>query len=162
MRRLYLYLSIILSAMLVLAACDKNSPTESQESTERSMTIKVNGKDWSANSAVIGTYSNNLLTITGQRNPGGSISEQIQIVIYNISGTGSFQLSFLPNTGRYTYADSPSNIITYLTMDNNAGIVNITSLDAKGAKGTFNFTAKNTLDQSDLKNLTEGTFEVTF
>jgi len=162
MRRSFLYLSIILSILFVAAACNKNSPTEAETTTDGTMTVKVGGTDWSANTGVVGTYSNNILTVTGQRNPGGSVSEQIQIIISNITATGSFKLSLFTNTGRYTYADSPTNISTYMTMDTNAGTVEITSLDAGGATGTFSFSGKNTEDQTDVKNLTEGSFEVVF
>ncbi len=162
MRGLPFYFLLILTLLMISVSCNNSSPTETESTTEGTMTVKLNGADWSANTAVIGTYSNNVLTVTGQRNPGGTQSEQIQIVLYNISATGSYKLSLSPSTGRYTYGDSPTNIITYMTMDNDAGTINVTALDANGAKGTFSFKAKNMQDQNDVKDLTEGSFEVVF
>ena len=165
MRRLFMNLVLILGVFVLLTACSKkdDNPTESESNPAGGkMTAKINGTDWSAKTSVVGVYTNNILTVTGQNNPGGTSSEQMQIVITNITKTGEYTLSIFGNTGRFTVATSPTDITTYLTMDQVAGTVNVTSLDSKGAKGTFSFTAKNSNDQNDVKEITNGSFEVTF
>ncbi len=167
MKKFTVFSLVFLLLFALLVGCSKdnnddNNPTGPGTTTGGSMTAKVNGADWNANTAVVATYSNNVLTVTGQANPGGTQSEQIQIVIQGITATGTFTLTMIGNTGRMTKATSTTNIVTYVTMDNNAGSVTITELTSSSVKGTFHFTAKNVNNPSDVLTIENGSFSATF
>ncbi len=157
-----LSLAALIISIMVFAGCsDKSDDGTSSANTEGGkVTAKIDGKSWSA-SEVVAIRNGNILTLTGQAFPGGTGSEQLQITLSNITGPGDFVLSFIGNTGRFT-TGSASSITNYLTLDQNAGTVKVTSIDDKGAKGTFSFTAKNPDNQAEVKKITEGSFDVIF
>lgn len=149
-------------SVFILAQCSKKSDDNgtNPDTAGGSVTAKIDGKSWSA-SEVVATRNGNILTVTGQAFPGGTGSEQLQIIITNITAAGDFTLSFIGNTGRFSMGDA-SNITTYLTLDQNAGTAKVTKIDDKGAKGTFSFNAKNANNQAEVKKVTEGSFDVVF
>ena len=155
----------LLFLLFLIMGCSKkenSSPTSPNTTTAGTMTAKVNGADWNANTGVVGTYENNIFTVTGQASPGGTQSEQIQIIVQGITAPGTFALSMFGNTGRMSVATSQTNITTYLTLDNNAGTVTVTELSANSAKGTFSFTAKNANNPGEVKTIENGSFSVTY
>ena len=161
MLRNLIILTLLLSGF-ILSNCSKNSDDNGTNTSSEggTVTATVDGKSWSA-SEVVATRSGNILTITGQAFPGGTGSEQLQIILSNITTSGDFILSFLGNTGRFSTGDA-SKITNYLTMDQNAGTVKVSSIDDKGAKGTFSFTVKNANNQTEVKKITNGSFDVIF
>ncbi len=148
---------------LLLGACSKSSTTEPEDdnNSNGAMTASLNGSNWSTDE-VVAIFSNGILSITGQAFPGGTRSEQIQLNLQGVSAAGTFQLTFTGNSGRVSLATSPTDIRTYLTLDANSGVVEVTELTATSVTGTFTMTVKNANDPTDVINVTNGSFSGTF
>jgi len=152
--------------MVMFTSCDKkddDNPDDgnnNQNSATGMMTCKVDGVDWTASLAVVGsmTESAQIATATGS----DSNAKQCQITLTGFTGTGDYDLGGTltnPNTGRWTAGLNPED--TYTTqLGQGTGKVTVTEATATGFKGTFYFTAKN-MSGAEV-SITDGTFEVTY
>jgi hypothetical protein len=159
-------LVLIMTIGVVMVSCKKDDDDDDNNGNsgttpntgQGTMTLKVDGVDWSATLAVQATNSNGVLTVAGS----DSNAQQCQVTIMNASGTGTYQLGGTPtnpNSGRWTKGTGQND--TYTTMLGiGSGTVTITELTANSVKGTFEFTAKNT-PQEEV-SITDGSFSATF
>lgn len=129
---------------------------------------KVDGSNFSGmQGTVMAQLTNNgngqVLAVTG----GTMESENLQMIIQNFDGEGTYNLNFL-NIGTYSYLPDPSNpdpntIVLYTTVGDGLsdnGTISISSFDGNTVKGTFSFTGYNIDDESDTVDVTEGQFNV--
>jgi hypothetical protein len=145
-------LFMLLSIGLVLTACKKDEDEEEANGNNTpapgtaSMTLKVDGADWSASLAVVATNSSGVFSVTGS----DSNAKQCGISVMNVSGPGTYELGGSltnPNMGRWTASTDPSD--TYVTsLGQGSGQLVLTSLSDTHAEGTFEFTAKNKEQQT--------------
>jgi len=162
MKTLGKFLLISLLGVVILSGCSKNDDDDNNQNnnnpTTGALNCKVDGNDWTASLAVVASNSGGLVTITGS----DSNSKQCQVAIYNVSGTGTYQIGGRmtnPNTGRWTEGLGQND--TYMTqLGLGSGTVEITELTATGVKGTFSFTAKN--GEGTEVSLTIGSSNATF
>jgi len=133
---------------------EENNDNPNNNNPVGSMSLKVDGTSWTASLAVVATNSGGLVTVTGS----DSNAHQAQVTIYNVSGTGTYQLGGSmtnPNMGRWTAGVNPEQ--TYTTsLGLGSGTVEITELTDTNVAGTFSFTAKNS--NGDEVSITEGSF----
>jgi len=156
-------LVMILSIGLVISSCKKDDDDNSSNSgsnnntSQGSMSLKINGTDWSATLAVQATNVNGVLSIAGS----DANARQCQVTVINPNGAGTYDLGGSQtnsNSGRWTQGTGTND--TYTTMLGlGAGSVTITELTATSVKGTFEFTAKNTALEE--VTLTSGSFSAT-
>lgn len=92
-------------------------------------------------------------------------SENLQFIIQNFTGEGTYQLDFI-SLGTYSVLpdiSDPNSVIIYTTVTPDtsaAGEVNISSYDGNSVAGTFSFTGYRTDDTSQTVAVTEGAFNV--
>jgi Family of unknown function (DUF6252) len=142
-----------LAIVLVLAACKSDSPTEAVVGAGGKLAAKVDGQAWTA-SAVVANYVGNVLGVSGN-------DDNINIsVTATITGPGTYDLT----------AGSAAGLITeggeawYAIGQGGSGSVTITSLDSRGAKGTFSFIAGKLpgVQSPSTRTVTQGSFDVAF
>ncbi|MBL0939602.1 MAG: hypothetical protein IBJ03_11945 [Gemmatimonadaceae bacterium] len=148
---------LALVALVLVMACgsDKDSPTGPNGSG--SVTAMIDGAAFSADLAVQATRSGNLLSFGAVT----STSRQINFALPNVTGTGTVQLGGgAPAT--VTYTEGTRGWVTSLV--GGSGSVNITTLTANRAAGTFSFTAIPSASTGATGNkvVTNGTFDVKF
>ncbi|QNJ96992.1 hypothetical protein [Constantimarinum furrinae] len=98
---------------------------------------------------------------------GTNASENLQMIIQNFTGEGTYELSFL-NIGTYSYLPDPSNpdpntVVVYSTVGDAQtinGELNVSSYDGNTVKGTFSFTGINLNDPADTVSVTNGQFNI--
>ena len=155
-----LLLLFVLSLGISLSSCKKDDDDDSGDNNNNpttgqgSMTLKYDGTSWSASLAVVATSSNGVWTVTGS----DSGAKQCGLSVNNVTGPGTYTVGgnlTNPNMGRWTASTDPSD--TYTTMlGQGSGTVTITELTDTHTKGTFEFTAKNTAQETIT--ITSGTF----
>lgn len=128
-------------------------------------TAKVNGNSFTGLEGTVVAQLNEsgpvkTLAVSG----GTSASENLQVVITNFDGVGSYELG-LTNIGTYSYLPNPSNpdptsVIIYTTVTGTGGQINISSFDGTTVKGTLSFSGVNLNNQSDTVSVTEGEFNI--
>ncbi|AVI50913.1 hypothetical protein C5O00_06885 [Pukyongia salina] len=86
------------------------------------------------------------------------------LTIFKQAGIGPGTFSITDPGMRGFYATNNAEGDTYLTngMDSNPGSVTISSLTEDGVEGTFQFAIRNSGDPEDIKQLTNGTFNLKF
>ena len=119
-----------------------------------------------------------MASTASETNAGGSTTITIQgsdangkgifIIINNFDGTGTYEFSdsnvFVNATYVEANINNPMNSQTWSAPYQNSGVVGEVKVSEKTdtkIKGTFNFKAKNSNDQS-IKNITEGSFNLDF
>lgn len=149
----------VLTMIMAIAVmgCDKDDDKNGVGGSA-GLECTVDGTAWKATLTTVATYDGGLLTVTGSDSGG----KQCQIVIHDATAPGSFTLGTTMNNqnyGRWTAGIQPEQ--SYINMlGQGGGTVEITELTASGAKGTFEFTAKNT--EGDEVTITNGSFSVIF
>jgi hypothetical protein len=153
-------LIVLLSIGVVFTACKKDDDDDEGDGSNTavpgtsSMTLKVDGADWSASLAVVATNTNGVFSVTGS----DANARQCGISVMNVNGPGTYDLGGAltnPNMGRWTASTNPSD--TYTTsLGQGSGTIVITTLTDSRAEGTFEFTAKNSAQQT--VSISSGTF----
>jgi hypothetical protein len=107
--------------------------------------------------------STQVLAVSG----GTAQSENLQMIIQNFDGEGTYDLNFM-NLGTYSYLPDPGNpdpntVVIYTTLgtgQGNNGTLSVSSFDGNTIKGTFKFTGFNLDNSSDTVDVTEGQFNI--
>jgi hypothetical protein len=129
------------------------------------MSAKIDGQSWSSTSipglpGAYATYTSNTLTITGTQVQGTSATF-LNITIANVTGTGEFRLGLGPIQSFGVYGRT-SDGQAWATTDTETGTVRITNLDTQNkiVSGTFSFRCKNPSANPQIRNITDGRFDV--
>lgn len=161
-------LTLAVLATLTLAACGKDSGTgPSDGSGSGGMTAKVGGQNFSSASLTTnGSWIRGAFGVVGTTFSGGT-TKQINITLHNVTEAGTYSLSSsYTNSATYTEAAGPEDLKTWIAgPETGSGTVIITSIDSKGAKGTFNITmvpAVGLSEGSPNLAITNGSFNVKF
>jgi Family of unknown function (DUF6252) len=163
-------LSLTLFVSLLVFSCKKDDDGgDDGNAASGTITAKVNGANFSSNTSF--TVANKVtaggittVTIQGSDNQG----KGVLLIINGFEGTGSYNIGGGANvfvTGSYieANANNPQASQTWMApFDASvAGEINISEDSSTKIKGTFNFNAKNSNDNS-MRNITEGNFNVNF
>ncbi len=158
---------LVLIMSLAIVSCKKDDDGgDDPQGGDGTLTANVGGSSYTATfgitAQIAGSGSAQALTISG----GTADSENLQITIQGFDGEGTYDLSFV-NIGAYTILtdiNNPMSAVIYSTIGDAQtvnGEVNVSSFDGNTAKGTFEFTAINLDDATDVKEVTNGAFNIT-
>jgi len=127
------------------------------------MTARVDGQPWAAHELSVAAIpgQSGSFTITGAETT-GSITRSINLLMYNIRGTGTYALgvtSFVVG-GRAQFAES--GVVWATPSTGAAGSVTITTLTPTRIVGTFEYTAELSLGSSPTTShtITQGAFDL--
>jgi hypothetical protein len=157
MKQIKLFAAILLLTSITFSGCKKNDDNNNPSGSAGTMSLTVDGSDWSATLSVQAVNSSGVVNITGS----DSNANQASVILYGVSATGTYQVGPAnpSNQLRWTAGTDPMN--TYQANGViGSGTVTITELTATKAVGTFQFTGYNTAQQS--KVITNGAFDVNF
>lgn len=157
MKQFKLFATLILVAAISFSGCNKNDDDNDPSGSSGTMSLTVDGSDWSATLAVQGVNTNGVINVTGSDSNGN----QASVILYGATVDGTYQVgpSNPSNQLRWTAGTDPLN--TYQANGViGSGTIVITELTATKVVGTFQFTGYNTAQQS--KVITDGKFDVTF
>lgn len=158
---------LVLLMSLAIVSCKKDDDGgEDPAAATGDLTAKIDGATLTADIAVQAQVTpspqGDVLAISG----GTSQSENLQMIIQNFDGVGTYDLSFT-NIGTYSYLPDPSNpdpttVVIYLSINgaNSTGELKVSSFDGNTIKGTFNFTGYKSDDASDTVAVTAGEFNL--
>ena len=158
---------LILLVSLAVVSCKKDDDGgEDPAAGTGTLTAKIDGATLTADIAVQAQITNSaqgdVLAISG----GTSQSENLQMIIQNFDGVGTYDLSFI-NIGTYSFLPDPSNpdpstVVIYLSMNGTdaTGELRVSSFDGNTIEGTFNFTGYKSDDPTDTVEVTEGQFNL--
>ncbi len=158
---------LVLLMSLAIVSCKKDDDGgDDPQGGDGTLTANVGGASYTATfgitAQISGSGSAQVLAISG----GTADSENLQMIIQGFDGEGTYDLSFV-NIGTYTILtdiNDPMSVVIYSTVGNAQSVngeVNVSSFDGNTAKGTFEFTAINLDDASDVKEVTNGSFNIT-
>ena len=116
------YLKIIFTLLLfsqLISSCSSgsaNSPANTSTSLKNTLTMKINGKDWTADSEIMGAFHpkgyDQLIMIAGSFGPNNKDEQSFNINIYNASGPYRINVCMLKCIRNYSHCKSCiSNII---------------------------------------------------
>ena len=162
-------LSLIILMSLAVVACKKDD--DGGEDPQNgggtgTLTAQIDGTGLSADIAVQAQITmspqGDVMAISG----GTSQSENLQMIIQNFDGAGTYDLNFL-NIGTYSFLPDPSNpdpstVVIYTTVNgtSSAGELRVSSFDGNTIKGTFNFTGYKSDDPNSTVAVTNGEFDL--
>ena len=131
------------------------------------ITAKVNGNSLTTLNLVTSAnlVSGNLMI---QGNTGGTNAKSITLLIMGVNGTGTYPIggganinnsaSYIELSGTIT---NPQTTTWQAPYDSNqVGEIKISEMTATQVKGTFNYKAKNTTGDQSIKEITEGSFNL--
>jgi hypothetical protein len=166
---LFFALALLTTSILVTGCKKDENPADggsgggNTQTGAGTMSAKIDGQSWSSTSipglpGAYATYTGNILTITGSQLQGTSATF-LNITIVNVTGTGEFRL---PAQGVGTYGTSGTSDGQWTTTDTETGTVRITKLDTQNkiVSGTFSFKCKNPSANPQIRNITDGRFDV--
>lgn len=150
---------LMVLGLALLSSCKSDSTSANGTNNNNSATgvsAKVNGSAWAA-TTVQSSWNNNALGIGGVE-IAGATSRQVNITGI-VTQPGTYQLG--PFTGIIaTFSDgSATGVKIYMVT---SGSLVVEELSATGAKGTFQFEAKEANGGSDARSITDGKFNVKF
>lgn len=163
-------LALTFFVSLLVFSCKKDDDGgDGGDAAAGTITAKVNGANFSSNTSF--TVANKVtaggtttVTLQGSNNDG----KGIVLIINGFEGTGSYNIGGGANvfvTGSYVEANAgnPQASQTWMAPFDAtvAGEINISEVNDTKIKGTFNFNAKNTNDNS-TRNITDGSFDINF
>jgi len=157
MKQIKLFAVLLLLAAISFSGCNKNDDNNDPSGSAGSMSLTVDGSNWSATLAVQAISNSGVINITGS----DSNANQASVILYGVSTTGTYQVGpgNPSNQLRWTAGTDPIN--TYQANGViGSGTVTITEITATKIVGTFQFTGYNTAQQS--KVITNGAFDVNF
>lgn len=162
-------LVLILALSLAFVSCKKDD-NGGDEGTAAvgTFTAKVDGQNFEGLTGTVvaqvsASGSTEVIAVSG----GTSNSENLQMIVQNFTGEGTYELSFL-NIGTYSFLPDPSNpdpntVVVYSTVGDGQtinGEINISSYDGETVQGTFSFSGVNINDPNDTKSVTQGAFNI--
>jgi len=174
MKRTLLFFALaLLTTSVLLTGCKKDeNPADggsgggNTQTGAGTMSAKIDGQSWSSTSipglpGAYATYTGNILTITGSQLQGTSATF-LNITIVNVTGTGEFRLGTDSAQGVGTYGTSGTSDGQWTTTDTETGTVRITKLDTQNkiVSGTFSFRCRSTNATPEIRNITDGRFDV--
>jgi hypothetical protein len=177
MKRTLLFFALaLLTTSILVTGCKKDeNPADggsgggNTQTGAGTMSAKIDGQSWSSTSipgspipGAYATYTSNNLTLIGTQVQGTSAST-FNITILNVTGTGEFRLGLLPVgsfQGVGAYGTSAGQ--AWATTDTETGTVKITKFDTQNkiVSGTFSFRCRSTNATPEIRNITDGVFDV--
>jgi hypothetical protein len=175
MKRTLLFFALaLLTTSVLLTGCKKDeNPADggsgggNTQTGAGTMSAKIDGQSWSSTSipglpGAYATYTSNNLTLIGTQVQGTSAST-FNITIANVTGTGEFRLGLFPVgsfQGVGAYGTSAGQ--AWATTNTETGTVTITKLDTQNkiVSGTFSFRCRSTNATPEIRNITDGRFDV--
>ena len=160
---------LILAVSLAIVSCKKDD-NGGDEGTGGvgTFTAMVDGQSFEGLTGTVAAQvtaagTTEVIAVSG----GTSDSENLQMIVQNFTGEGTYELSFL-NIGTYSYLPDPSNpdpntVVIYSTLGDGQtvnGEINIASYDGETVQGTFSFTGININDPNDTTSVTQGEFNI--
>ncbi|MBZ0328351.1 MAG: hypothetical protein K8F54_12140 [Altibacter sp.] len=160
---------LILMMSLAVTACKKDDDGgDGGGGAVGSFSAKVDGQTFEGLEGTVAAQvsdagTSQVIAVSG----GTANSENLQMIVQNFTGVGTYELSFL-NIGTYSYLPDPSNpdpntVVIYSTLGDAQSIngeVNISSYDGDTVEGTFSFTGFNINDIGDTVSVTSGAFNI--
>jgi hypothetical protein len=160
---------LILMMSMAVIACKKNDDGGTGgDGAVGSFTAQVDGQSFEGLEGTVAAQvsdagSSQVIAVSG----GTMNSENLQMIVQNFTGVGTYELSFL-NLGTYSYLPDPSNpdpntVVIYSTLGDGQSVngeINISSYDGDTVEGTFSFTGFNINDTSDTVSVTSGAFNI--
>jgi hypothetical protein len=150
------------SAFLVATlSCGGDSSMSPTTLKNGSFSASIDGKAFTANLAIIATYANNKLSVTGT-----NAAETLGFLVV-ATGPGTYSVGSGNQSGNNaSYVPSTAGNPQGWTAGtfNGSGSVKVDTLTSTGASGTFSFVLTPTVNTSATgnKNITNGKFNVTF
>lgn len=152
-------LLFMLLAILVIGAAGCNKNEDNTNSTGGTMSLTVDGTNWTASLAVQAVNTNGVINVTGS----DSNAHQASLVVYGATSTGTYAVG--PSSG------NPGNMLRWTAgteqdqtyQANNvigSGTVTITELSGTKVAGTFEFVGYN-INQAS-QTITNGAFSANF
>lgn len=163
-----LMLILITSTVFLFSSCSSDDDGSGAGSPSSGIvTAKIDGTNFSSlqiTSAANKVNAGNTATLTVQGNDANG--KAVVLVINGYTGEGSYDIggpSSVAVVGSYVEVDinNPQNTQTWAAPYDSsvAGSITISEETANAVTGTFDYTAKNSQDNS-VKNITEGAFNV--
>ncbi|MCW9036635.1 hypothetical protein [Altibacter sp.] len=157
----------VLFISLAVTACKKDDEGgDDGQAGEGQMVAKVDGQNFQSLEGTVMAQESNSGVRTLAVSAGTVNSENLQMIIINFDGEGTYDLNFT-NIGTYSFLPDPSNpdpstVVVYSTANGNSsnGTINISSYSTTNVKGTFSFTGYNINNPSETTSVTEGSFDM--
>lgn len=160
---------LVLMAVVAVSftSCNKDDDGGSEpEGGTGTFTAKVDGDSYTGmEGTVVAQISGGgtALAVSG----GTMESENLQVVITNFEGVGTYTLGIM-NVGTYSYLPDPSNpdpssVVIYSTVgtgQGSNGTLKVSSYEGGVIKGTFSFTAYNLNNPNDTVSVTDGAYNI--
>lgn len=157
MKQIKLFAALLLVTAISFSGCKKNDGNNNPSGSAGTMSLTVDGSNWSATLAVQAINSSGVINVTGSDSNGN----QASVILYGATVDGTYQVgpSNPSNQLRWTAGTDPIN--TYQANGViGSGTIVITELTAAKVVGTFQFTGYNTAQAS--KVITNGAFDVNY
>ncbi|MAP53961.1 DUF6252 family protein [Altibacter sp.] len=160
----------VLFISLAVTACKKDDEGgDDGQAGEGTVTAKVNGANFTSMS---------IASTASETNGGGSTTVTLQgsdasgkgifLIINAFDGTGTYEITdanvFITASYVEANVNDPMNSQTWNAPYQNSGVVgeiNVSEKTDTTIKGTFNFTCKNVNGDQSIKNITDGSFNLT-
>lgn len=157
MKQFKLFATLLLAAAISFSGCNKNDDNNNPSGSAGTMSLTVDGNNWSATLAVQAINNSGVINVTGSDSNGN----QASVILYGASTTGTYQVGPANPSNQLRWTAGLSATDTYQANGViGSGTVNVTELTATKIVGTFQFTGYNTTQQS--KVITNGAFDVKF
>lgn len=163
-------LAIAVALSVPLAACGDDGGSGPTGPTGNTMVATVGGLAFEPPKlAVVGVYNQaqGVLNVTGSHTKDG-VTTQVTINLLNVTGPGTYSVNpnFAGQFGQITKTTGLGGTLSTWTtvLSPGNGSVEVTSLDANGAAGTFQFTGQEAPGTAATGQLsaTSGSFDVEF
>ncbi len=164
-----LMMMLLLAGALAATSCKKSDAGGGGDAAPGTIKAKINGASFTSLSMTsaasrVSVAGTTMVTIQGSESSG----KAIMFVINGVSGTGTYQIGGGANisiSASYTEVNISNPTATKVwqaPFDSSvAGEISIAEFTDKVVKGTFNFSARSSQDQS-MREVTEGSFNMTF
>ena len=157
MKQIKLFAAFILVAALSFSGCKKNDDNNNPSGSSGSLSLNVDGSNWSATLAVQAVNTNGVINVTGS----DSNAKQASVILYGVSTTGTYQVGPANPSNQLRWTQGLGTNDTYQANGViGSGTVTVTELSATKIVGTFQFTGYNTTQSS--KVITNGSFSANF
>ncbi len=166
MKKSYLFvLTLVLTGLFTFSCKSDDDGGGGGGAAEGTITAKVNGAGFTSSSMTTsGTMVGTTLSFLGTNSEGKSI----QFVVNGLDGTGTYQIGGGANISiAASYSEvnlsNPGNSQVWQAPfdDSVAGEISFSEISNSKVKGTFTFECKNVNGDGSIKNVTEGSFNVT-
>ncbi len=161
---------LFVSAIAFVISCGGSASGSEDDSNDHGLvTFKIDGKEWRSGppghpdlgyEEEATTDNSTMVRIEAFASDGSYIA----LTIYQTSdiGPGTYPIT---GTGMSAmYKESFSGTDSWLTagLPNNTGSITISTMTDESVAGTFHFTIRNAGDPNDIRQITDGTFDLAF